>query len=627
MTEQQDREFDALVEYLKRTRSFDFSAYKPQSLRRRLEKRMQAIPVATFADYIDYLEVHPEEFGLLFDVILINVTSFFRDDLAWDYLRDEVLPALLTQRPNEPFRVWCAGCASGEETYSVAMLLAEALGREEYRDRVKIYATDVDEQALTHARQATYTDKQVTGVPPAYVEKYFVREGERFVFDKELRRSVIFGRHDLVQDAPISRVNLLVCRNALMYFNSEAQTRILARFHFALADGGVLFLGKAEMLLSQPHAFAPIDLRRRIFRKIARNGSRDRAAPAGRQPPAHDTADASLGELYPVVFDAGAPAQIVVDSDGVLVLANGRARGLFGITAADVGRPIRDLELSYRPVELRGPIEQATAQHRASSLKDVVWEAAGQPKRYFDVLVVPLHRGDGRGLATVVTFADVTRARDLETELARSKQDLETAYEELQSTNEELETTNEELQSTVEELETTNEELQSTNEELETMNEELQSTNEELHATNQDLRDRGDELNRANAFLHSILAGVRHGVIVVDRDLRVIAWNYRAEALWGLRSDEVKGKYLLNLDIGLPIEQVRPGLRACLAGEAEQWETAVSATNRRGKRVDIKVTCTPLKAPENEIGGAIVLLDEQNGTAPTAGAASSARPH
>src|SRR5712692_6207828 len=185
-TESHDLEFDSLLEYLRRTRGFDFGAYKRPSLVRRARKRMQHLNIERFGEYTDYLEVHPEEFGLLFDVILINVTSFFRDEIAWDYLRDTVLPLVIAGRGSGPLQVWTAGCASGEETYSITMLLAEAVGREHFRDHVKIYATDVDEQALNEARAASYTEKQVEGVPREWLDKYFVRDGERYVFDKEL---------------------------------------------------------------------------------------------------------------------------------------------------------------------------------------------------------------------------------------------------------------------------------------------------------------------------------------------------------------------------------------------------------------------------------------------------------
>jgi two-component system CheB/CheR fusion protein len=208
-----------------------------------------------------------------------------------------------------------------------------------------------------------------------------------------------------------------------------------------------------------------------------------------------------------------------------------------------------------------------------------------------------------------VTFADASRVQELQQQLLRSKQDLDTTYEELQSTNEELETTNEELQSTVEELETTNEELQSTNEELETMNEELQSANEELQSINHELRERGDALSDVNHFLESIMRGMRGAVIVVNQELHVIAWNLRSEELWGLRAGEVRNKNVFGLDIGLPIERVRRDILACLSGEQELTRASLDAINRRGKPVHVTVTCTPLTG-KHQIQGVIVLVDE-----------------
>jgi two-component system CheB/CheR fusion protein len=605
------RQFDALLDYLKRTRGFDFTAYKRMSLERRVQKRMAAVNIDRFDDYTDYLEVHPDEFGQLFNMILINVTAFFRDETAWDFLQDNVVPALLSARQGLPIRIWSAGCASGEETYSMAMLFTEAMGEEAFRERVKIYATDADEQALNQARAAAYTEKQVQVLPAKLVDRYFSREGDRYVFDKELRRSVIFGRHDLIQDAPISRVSLLTCRNTLMYFNTETQSRILARFHFALGDGGILFLGKAEMLLTHSQLFAPIDLRRRIFRKISKDNWRDRMAIMN-QASGEQMLNGNGGqELLPWAFDTSGIAQIAIDSNGQLALFNDRARTLFAIGPGDAGRQLQDLELSYRPIDLRSLIDQALDQRRPVTVREVEWSGVGRETKYFDVHVTPLTDGGGHHVGVSVTFSDVSRLQDLQVQLNRSKQDLETAYEELQSTNEELETTNEELQSTVEELETTNEELQSTNEELETMNEELQSTNEELQTINEELRQRSDELNRSNGFLESVLTGIRSGVVVLDRELRVIAWNQRSEDLWGLRADEVRGENFLNLDIGLPLESLRSGIRACLNGEREHTEATLPATNRRGRSILCRVTGTPLRAVDAHARGVILMMEEQ----------------
>jgi len=606
-----ERPFEDLLEYLRRTRGFDFSAYKRPSLKRRVQKRLGMLSMASFRDYVDYLEVHPDEFSALFNTILINVTAFFRDEPAWDMLRTTVIPGLIQRRGGEePIRVWSAGCASGEEAYSIAILLAEALGRGAFSERVKIYATDIDEEALSDARRATYEPKQVDAVPAELLQKYFRAEGDRAAFDSELRRSVIFGRHDLLHDAPISRIHLVVCRNTLMYFSSEAQSRILSRFQYALVDDGVLFLGKAEMLLARPDVFAPVDLRSRIFRKTNVESMSERFSSV--TPGRHDQTRTALvmrADLYTTAFELAPIAQLVIDANGALVMYNDRARTLFGLAPADVGRPFHELEISYRPVELRSVLQDAQVQRRPIVIRDVRLAARGREPYGVDVQVTPLFDEHGLALGASLSFTDVSRLLDLQEQLTRSKQDLETTYEELQSTNEELETTNEELQSTVEELETTNEELQSTNEELETMNEELQSTNEELQSMNAEMRDRGEALNHVNRFLESVLRGIRGAVIVVNTDLHVIAWNHRSEDLWGLRADEVRNQNVFGLDIGLPIEQLRRPIRACLTGENELTELSLTATNRRGQAIECKVTCTSLKG-KTDVQGVIILVDE-----------------
>jgi two-component system CheB/CheR fusion protein len=206
---QKTEEFEALIEFIKQNRGFDFAGYKHTSLMRRVEKRMQAVSVQRFSDYIDYLEVHPEEFALLFNTVLINVTAFFRDPPTWEYLAQEIVPQILANKPDgQHIRIWSAGCASGEEAYTLAILMAEALGIEHLQQRVKIYATDVDEEALAHARQASYGAKDIESLPAALREKYFELIANRYVFRSEPRRAVIFGRHDLMQDAPISRLDL-----------------------------------------------------------------------------------------------------------------------------------------------------------------------------------------------------------------------------------------------------------------------------------------------------------------------------------------------------------------------------------------------------------------------------------
>jgi two-component system CheB/CheR fusion protein len=523
---------------------------------------------------------------------------------------------LLEAKPaGEPVRVWSAGCASGQEAYTLAMVLAEVLGPDAYREQVKIYATDIDEAALNQARLGLYTAKEVESVPGDLRERYFERADQRVAFRKDLRRTVIFGRNNLVQDAPISRLDLLVCRNTLMYFNAETQSRVLRHFHFALQDAGALMLGKSEMIISHRDLFTVLDLNKRIFGKQRRTSLQSRvgvfangeALPSGDADEDRGSRDAAL--------ELGPHAQIMIARDGRLSFANLPARALFQISLDDMGRPLSELAIAQRPAELRPAIEQAVRERRRVSLGEVAFSPErGEPRR-LEVSVTPLLSSGNAPLGTVATFEDVTRYAALQNELEGNRRDLELAYEELQSTIDELETTNEELQSANEELQTTNEELQSTNEELETMNEELQSSNDELETINDELRERTGELNDVNRFLESILTSLGLGVAVLDPHQRVQVWNSRAEDLWGLRPDEAVENPFLSLDIGLPAEQLAGPLRAVLTGTSDREVRELTAVNRRGRPIAVVTTVLPLIGPLGGDGtgvrGAIVMMEDR----------------
>jgi len=601
--------FENLLRYLRDARGFDFTGYKRTSLIRRVRHRMEHSGHATFDEYLDTLQASADEFAALFNTILINVTSFFRDQQAWEYVRDDVVPTILAERsPGDPVRVWSAGCATGQEAYTLAMILAEAMGVEEFRARVKIYATDIDEEALAEARLASYEPRAVESVPGDLLERYFESANGKYVFNKELRRAVIFGRNDLVKDAPISRVDLLVCRNTLMYFNAETQRSVLGRLHFSLAPRGVLFLGHAEMLLSHTDRFTPLNLTHRFFRKV----------PAAVQPGAyfpspplierHPEAP-GLASIRDLAFRASPVAQIVVTSDDTVAMINEQAEATFGLSARDIGRLLRDLDVSYRPVEMRGYLEQAKVERKSARIPDVCWQRPGADDVWFEIHINPLIDGGNGLLGISMVFFDVTATRALLNKVVQTNSQLETAYEELQSTNEELETTNEELQSTVEELETTNEELQSTNEELETMNEELQSTNDELHTINDTLRERSFELHESTEFLDSLLTSVRLGLAVVDRQTRVQVWNRGCEELWGLRADEVLGQPLASLDVGLPVGEVKPLLGQVFVDAELLGETTVAAVTRRGRDARVRVQCSAFRGADGTVNGALLLME------------------
>ena len=473
-TTQVDPAFEELLRVLFQSHHFDFSGYRRSTLVRRVQRRMDILGISTFADYADHLEVHADEFSQLFNTILINVTTFFRDPAAWEYLRSEVIARIVADKaPNDSIRVWSAGCSSGEEAYSLAIVLCEVLGVDSVRDRVRIYATDVDEEALERALQGTYTTKEIAAVPEQLQSRYFEQRAARWTFRNDLRRSVIFGRHDLVQDAPISRLDLLVSRNTLMYLTVESQARILARLHCALDDNGYLFLGKAEMLLAHAGLFTPVESKHRIFSKIPTVSTRERLlalAQAGSREAA--THLDHLTRLRESAADAAPVAQVIVDIDGTVAQVNETARTMFDLSVRDVGRRLEDLELSHRPVELRSRIDEARQRGRSLLLRGIERPLPGGTMQYLDVHITTLDDDGGCALGTSVAFVDVTPHHLLRNEVAHARQELQTAYEELQSTVEELET----------------------------MNEELRTTNNELQAITTELRERTDEPDTMNVF-------------------------------------------------------------------------------------------------------------------------------
>ena len=602
-------EVEQLLEFMRDSRGFDFTGYKRNSLVRRIRKRMADVGAETYEEYRDRLETDGDEFRNLFNTVLINVTGFLRDSEAWEYLERDVMPEILSEtEPGEEIRIWSAGRSSGEEAYSLAIVFAEVLGIPEFIERVKIYGTDVDEDALREARAGIYPAKALEVLDPKLRDRYFDHNGAGFIFRPDLRRRVIFGRHDITRDAPISRLNLLVCRNTLMYFTIEAQQQILDRFFFALRPGGFLFLGKAEMLLSDGERFDVQNMRHRVFRRRAGD------SPAMYPPPIR--LDAGVGievrdasrrrQLRDLVFDSAPNATIVVDTDGCVILANRQARTILGLARQDIGRPFRDLEISYRPIELRSHIERCYRDVRSERISGVERRSSGDDVEYFDISIQPLLGTDGLATGVALTFTDTTLTTQLQHEVKRNREDLETAYEELQSTNEELETTNEELQSSIEELETTNEELQSTNEELETTNEELQSGNEELETMNEEMQIRTSELDETRTFLQGVLGSIAAGVVVVDANFKIRSWNRGAEEMWGLRADEVVNKPFFQLEFGLPTGELHAVARQSLDTGRPQAPVRLLAINRKGHTINCAVTCSPLESR----GRGVVLLME-----------------
>lgn len=353
------------------------------------------------------------------------------------------------------------------------------------------------------------------------------------------------------------------------------------------------------MMLTHGNIFTPVSLPNRIFRPVPTQNRRDR--PLYLNNLNNENNDRNVEKQQQIkdsAFDAGFNAQLVIDAAGKLQLANMQARAMFGIKPLDLGRLLQDLEISYRPLELRSHIDRVYSTRQMAIIRDVPRHLPEGNTQYLDIYFNLLENGDREALGVSVSFIDVTRYHELQTELQRSKQELETANEELQSSNEELETTNEELQST--------------NEELETMNEELQSTNEELQTINDELRQRTSDVDRLNAFLNSILASLKAGVVAIDNQFNILSWNEEANEMWGLQFDEVEGQSLFSLDIGLPIEQLREPIRNCLADRSDRQELAIDSINRRGRSFQCRLSINPLMGSNKERQGVILLMEVVN---------------
>lgn len=431
-------EFEPLLEYLKQTYDHDLTVYHHLTLNRQLRRRMTVLGIKTGENYLDYLKTYPEEFSFLsWNKILIKVTRFFRDRPAWDNLANEIVPQILANKqPNEPIRIWSAGCASGQEVYTLAIVLAEVLGIEQYLQRVKIYATDVSEQAIAIARKASYSISEVASVPVELLAKYFERVEERYVFDPTLSSKVILGHHNLTEDPPISKLDLLVCRNVLIYFNLQAQNQILVHFHFALNHKGFLFLGNAETLTTHKNIFTALGVKHRIFTKVLQLSLKDRMLLA----PHHsdkgiDTSTSQISQLQTAV-ETSSVAQIALNLNNRAIAINQQAYLLLGWETNKVGCSLYQLKL-YKILGLCAALRQVSGKRLFVTLKKVEWLKQNS-SIYLDIQIAPILSASDRLLAISLTFTDVTGDWQLEEELKRANTKLDTIYLHLNHARQEL---------------------------------------------------------------------------------------------------------------------------------------------------------------------------------------------
>ncbi|MDC0710921.1 PAS domain-containing protein [Stigmatella sp. ncwal1] len=623
-----DSELEAILEKVRQVRSFDFRSYKRATLQRRIDRRMAATHCRTRTAYLALLERDANEVNTLVSSMLIKLTTFFRDPEVWTSLEKVVRDMVRKRRPEQELRIWSAGCATGEEAYSIAIIAAEALGPGLPGTELKVFGTDVDEAAIAFARRGVYTAQQLESCSKERLARWFVPASGGYAVRKEIRRTVVFGVNNLVSDAPVSRIDLILCRNVFIYLDAELQKRSLARFHFALRQEGVLALGRSELIPFAAKLFEPVDLTRRIYRKDGRQeltwAPQDRVIHAseptepGRFPPdAQHPRDAQRVLLREVLDSHPCPV-IATDNEGGIILFNQAAARLWGRTEADVsGKRLVSLALPGLSQDLL--VEQSARVKAGRSEREVgdgTLKLLGAEPVAIRVLVVPLRSVSADAAGLLYVAHDVTTLRSLEQNLQLANDELNNANlrlqssnEEMRAANEELETTNEELQSANEELQTTNEELQSTNEELETTNEELQSTNAELDATNRELAHRTQEMDALSFCQNTIIRALSEGTVVLDPTGHISTWNLAAERLLGLTEREALGQVLWTLSIPALSRSLLTRIRKHLTANRTLRQEDVSYQLPHGGRGRATLVAIPL-IMDSQVLGAIILFED-----------------
>ncbi|MBK1672254.1 hypothetical protein CKO35_02840 [Ectothiorhodospira shaposhnikovii] len=544
-------ELERILRLVRSRTGVDVGQYKEATMLRRLQRRLAHTGSETLFQYLEYLHEHPDEPDALVRELHILVTSFFRDEAAFKGLQ-RAIDGVVKQKPaGEPLRVWIPGCATGEEAYSIGILMHEAL-RASGRDlKLQIYATDVDLDALAHARRGLYAAGTLEVLDPVWLQRYFTRSREQFRVSQILRDSIVFARHDLMKDPPFLHLDLISCRNLFIYLKPPMQERVFESFHYALREGGVLFLGRSETPGGRSHLFGPLSKPARLYRREP-GGSRYIAAgrdtiAKGAFQPGRGRGAGSSREVQRVldsVLEAYVPPGLLVDERFEIRRVFGNAGHFLSHGAGQTSLNAQELLPRPLALDLRALVSRAKRTGAVAFGHRVRPEGPHEtgPLR---LAVRPLLADDDDDLYLVVfepcdagkgSPPEATRWREpLETDAVQTlEHELSTTREHLQTVVEELETTNEELQSANEELQSTNEELQSANEELETSNEELQATNEELFTVNQELQGKTEELATLNTTLRNVKDSLPYALLVVDRNLCIDLLNPRATELFGV---------------------------------------------------------------------------------------------
>lgn len=611
----------AISDVLREHSGHDFSGYKGKTFFRRVARRMQVRQISDLESYCTLLKNDNDEVTALFRDLLISVTNFFRDTEAFAMLEETVIPKICENRDaRNPVRVWVPACTTGEEVYSLAILIREYLDREKLSVPVQIFATDIDDPALAVARQGRYPEQLLREVSSDRLKRFFDRDGASYVVSKKVREMCIFSPHNVISDPPFSRMDLVSCRNLLIYFGPDLQRQVIPTFHYALKPDGFLFLGTSESISQFGDLFTVLDKKNRIFQAKDRGNRRwspsstinsSNADKKNASGPSEGMSDIQLRhKVERHILEQHTPAHAVVREDGEIVFVSGGTGGFLELPRGAPSRHLLEMVPRDLRLELRATLRKAVETRRSVARRAVTITTSSGDVERVNLKVEPLRGTSGRDLLFIVFFQTgelPSHAAEDPSETKRyddaAEQELREMRERLQSTIEEYETALEELKSSNEELVSVNEEAQSTNEELEASKEEMQSLNEELNTINAELNGKLEELDRASSDLRNLFDATQIATVFLDADLVIRNFTPAAAELFNLRA----------ADTGRPLSELAsvgnyPELKDHIR---EVFDTGAIYEHRLSRTEDsahFLVRITPYLAGNEDVEGAVVTL-------------------
>jgi two-component system CheB/CheR fusion protein len=626
ITEREPSSLEKILMILRSETGHDFSYYKKNTIYRRIEKRMDLHNLENLAQYSHYLQQNSDEVQALFKELLIGVTSFFRDPEAYDTLKKKFLPLLLGDKPDGyQVRVWVPGCASGEETYSLAIVFLEYIEGEKRDLKLQIFGTDIDEEAIRRARMGLYLDNIAMDISPDRIRRFFAKTEGGIRLKKEVRETVIFAVQNVIKDAPFTKLDLISCRNLLIYLEPELQNRLLPLFHYSLKPGGMLLLGSSESIGKYTDLYSVLDKKWKIFQS---KGAAPTQAAVLTTPWNYETVikegdveikkvrKSSVAEITQrLLLETFVPPSVIVNEKGDILYIHGKTGKYLEPAPGQPDMNVLEMAREGLRIELRSALHGAVSKKKEMRYNRLKVRTNGESATT-DLVVKPLTWPDMEGLYLAVFEESTAAARpeapkakeksgkkvdskvqDLEQELLYTKESLQATIEELQAANEELRSTNEEFQST-------NEELQSTNEELETSKEELQSVNEELNTVNSELQAKIDQQFRIENAMKSLLDSINVGTIFLDTDLKIKRFTSAVSKVFSL----------IPTDIGRPIEDIRSNLKYdAFSTDAqrtlETLQTIETELETRDGRWYL-ARIMPSRTPENVIDGIVATFTD-----------------